>query len=612
MVGIGGVLLAFAAAVETAPAHAADDDLVVTGSGWGHGVGLSQYGAYGMALDGVGYRDILTHFYRDTGLGTLGGGLPAAPVLWVNLEMGKSDLVLRPVATGSQTPRSVVIRRGGEVLATVGAGTRVEVDGPTDCRLVIRRTDGSVTTTPRGACAFDLSWDGGASNPTTAVAVEGCTQTVFTAAGTSTVECRYARGQLRVRPRSGRFDLSATMTLEQYLLGIAEMPYSWGSTAMAALQAQAVAARSYARELQITRGSHDPTQNPGNSCVAWCHVRDTTFDQRYVGWGQEDPRWRQAVTSTADRVVTHPSAPNGRIVRAYYSSSSGGRTENIEEVWDQPARPYLRSVGDPWATRSSVNPFASWTVRLGNVAVARAIGLDRITEAVVVQRHTSGSAAAIRFVGVAGGQITTFTRTGAWLRSSFGLRSIYFSVGAGSRFGDVSGNVHIGAINAISELGITKGCNPPVNDRYCPERPVTRGQMAAFLVRALRIPATDRDFFTDDAGTTFEDDINRLAAAGVTFGCNPPGNSRFCPDRAVTRGQMAAFLDRAFGYTAGGDVNRFSDDNDSIFEESINRIAAAGITYGCNPPANTRYCPGDDVRRDQMASFLSRAVTGLD
>jgi competence protein ComEC len=74
---------------------------------------------------------------------------------------------------------------------------------------------------------------------------------------------------------------------------------------------------------------------------------------------------------------------------------------------------------------------------------------------------------------------------------------------------------------------------------------------------------------------------------------------------------MAAFLVRAFGYTDPGSGDWFNDDDESIFEEDIDRLRQAGVTLGCNPPANTMYCPGDPVRRDQMASFLGRAL-GLD
>jgi hypothetical protein len=122
------------------------------------------------------------------------------------------------------------------------------------------------------------------------------------------------------------------------------------------------------------------------------------------------------------------------------------------------------------------------------------------------------------------------------------------NVGEPTTFIDVtSTNTFFSEIEWLAEEGVTKGCNPPLNDRFCPNNPVTRGQMAAFLYRALDLPAGTRDAFTDDDTSVFQADIDALAASGITKGCNPPDNDRFCPNNPVTRGQMAAFLYRALG-----------------------------------------------------------------
>jgi hypothetical protein len=116
--------------------------------------------------------------------------------------------------------------------------------------------------------------------------------------------------------------------------------------------------------------------------------------------------------------------------------------------------------------------------------------------------------------------------------------------------------------------------------------------------------------FTDIQGHTFEADINWLATEGITKGCNPPTNNRFCPNDYVTRGAMAAFLVRALGYTDNGGGNLFIDDNNSIFETDIDKLGTAGVTKGCNPPTNNRFCPNDYVTRGAMAAFLHRALGG--
>lgn len=146
--------------------------------------------------------------------------------------------------------------------------------------------------------------------------------------------------------------------------------------------------------------------------------------------------------------------------------------------------------------------------------------------------------------------------------------------------------------------GITGGCDVLL---YCPGATVTRAQMAMFLVRAMDLPATDQDYFTDDEGVTGENSINALAAAGITGGC---ATDRFCPDQKVTRAQMASFLVRALGLPAPDDPDHFTDDDSSSHERDIDSLAESGITAGCAPE---RYCPTQGVTRGQMAAFLYRA-----
>ena len=172
----------------------------------------------------------------------------------------------------------------------------------------------------------------------------------------------------------------------------------------------------------------------------------------------------------------------------------------------------------------------------------------------------------------------------------------------GGTFRDDDGNVHEGNIEAIAAIGITQGCG---TELYCPRVLVTRGQMAAFINRALVLDATGTDYFTDDDGSVFEDDINRLAAAGVTLGCD--ANDNYCPDASVTRGQMAAFMVRGWNHVDGIGSDRFADDDGSPYESDIEALAEAGITAGCDASDTTLFCPLTPVTRDQMATFIARA-----
>lgn len=168
------------------------------------------------------------------------------------------------------------------------------------------------------------------------------------------------------------------------------------------------------------------------------------------------------------------------------------------------------------------------------------------------------------------------------------------------RFDDDNRNVHAGFIEAIAERGISSGCAPR---RFCPGEPVTRGQMASFLQRALGLPEADADHFDDDEGSIHEPAINAVATAGIARGC---AERRYCPLDEVSRAQMATFVYEGFDLVASG-ANFFRDDGDSPHEPSINALARSAVTEGCDADF-TEYCPGAVVARDQMATFLAKAL----
>jgi subtilisin family serine protease len=141
-------------------------------------------------------------------------------------------------------------------------------------------------------------------------------------------------------------------------------------------------------------------------------------------------------------------------------------------------------------------------------------------------------------------------------------------------FQDIGASPFGSEIDWLAAEGITNGCSA---ERFCPKDSVTREQMASFLARALELPSAGADYFTDDEASVHEADINRAAAAGVTEGC---GGARYCPKDSVTREQMASFLARALNLP-GTSTDFFTDDELSPHEPDINRLAAAGITNGC-------------------------------
>ena len=596
-------------------ALAADDQpYVVEGGGWGHGVGMSQYGAYGQALDGETYDQILRHYYfdPDVALADLGAALPTPEPLWVNLlqEVDGIELVNRTIGSGPGA--DVVIGQDGATLV-LAAGEVATVTFSDDLCTVAAAT-GSLEA---GSCTIDIAWDGWEEAPTTRVEIsrfrawgaeEWATCRLNDWNSGTTPLCSYAYGVLHVRPdmewspSSGQYEpdqglhLVAEMDIEDYVLGISEMPYYWGDgPGLEALKAQAVAARSYALNRKVRRSA--PEYRP--SC--WCSLVDTPADQNYVGWGHATAAWVTAVSDTVGKVLTHPSeiglSGDPVPIQTYYSSSTGGMTENVEDVWGGKAVAYLRSRDDHWAVGSAVgNPYATWTAETTTGALRVALGWDALAGAQVI---AGPPGTVILFTGTDDGAPVSADHTGAWLRSQLGLRSPYIAtVAPAVVFPDAYGSIHYEAILAIWEANITQGCGGRL---YCPLQPVTRGQMASFLARALNLPAPVGDHFADDNGNTHEPNINRLVEAGITLGY---ADGTYRPGQVVSRAQMGSFLARAMGLEPLSG-NRFTDVS-GPHAPNINAIAAAGVTLGCNREG-TRFCPGDPVRRDQMASFLARA-----
>jgi CSLREA domain-containing protein len=166
-------------------------------------------------------------------------------------------------------------------------------------------------------------------------------------------------------------------------------------------------------------------------------------------------------------------------------------------------------------------------------------------------------------------------------------------------FTDIAGSLFAKEITWAYANGIAAGCTPT---KYCPTGPVTREQMASFLWRMFDLPLTVTDYFTDDQASIHEDQINALAASGITSGCTA---TKFCPTANVLRDQMASFLARADDLSVGAGRDYFNDDDGNIHEANIDRNAAAGLTTGC---VAYKYCPSGSVTREQMAAFLRRIL----
>ena len=171
---------------------------------------------------------------------------------------------------------------------------------------------------------------------------------------------------------------------------------------------------------------------------------------------------------------------------------------------------------------------------------------------------------------------------------------------AAGTFADDDGTPYEEAIEVLVADGIVEGCGPP--DAFCPSDPVRRGQTASLLARAFDLPVATRDFFDDDDENVHEDAINRLAKAGISHGCEA---DTYCTDQPLRRAQMAALLVRAADLPATDDD--YFRDGGGTHGDAVNALAAAGVTAGCNADG-TRFCGGREVTRGELAVFLGRAL----
>src|SRR5215218_2480738 len=314
------------AAAEQQPAAPPVVALSIKGHGWGHGVGLSQWGAYGFAQHGSTYAEILAHYYRGTELGRA----PGPNQIRILLVGGAAK-----VEIGSQSAFSVEDASGES--HDLPAGLLALADG---LRIKV------APEKPAKQLPGPLVFKAGAAP----LAVNGK---------------RY-RGSLEVALINGRYRVVNVAGLDAYLLGVvpSEVPSNWPAEA---LKAQAVAARSYALA----------TRKPGGAFDAYADTRS----QVYGGLDAEKPETTAAVQATSTKVVLY----GGKVATTYFFSTSGGRTASIEDAWpgSQPV-PYLVSVPDPYDKASPHHdwgPFPITAQKLKSAFALKGLPVDARVEA---------------------------------------------------------------------------------------------------------------------------------------------------------------------------------------------------------------------------------------
>lgn len=355
--------------IAAAPARA---DLRVDGRGFGHGIGMSQYGAYGYALkEHRSYPWILRHYYPGTRLART-----RSHSIRVKLRSARTETVCSAV-------RAVDSR-----------GRRVRLHQDRDYRVQIRH----------GRLRFrDESAHRTKAELSAPVIVSGGRDFCLRGRADNGVDGGAYRGTLVLAPDSGSVLAVNRLNVERYLYGVvaSEMPSGWP---LRALEAQAVAARTYAL------GARKPD--------APFDVFSDARSQVYRGIRGETPRAVRAVHATSRRVVSY----QGRLAQTYFFSTSGGRTAPIDQVWGVPPVPYLPSVNDPY---DYLSPVHTWTVRFSYRDLRRRLGAlvpGRLRDVKVISRGPAGRVKLVELEGSEG----KAQLSGGEFRTRLGLRSTWF------------------------------------------------------------------------------------------------------------------------------------------------------------------------------------------
>jgi len=409
--------------------------LVFTGHGYGHGVGMSQYGALGYAQHGYTYAQILAHYFPGTTLGS-------APGLTLRVLLAEKKTSLTVSSTAPFT-----VRDGTGATHPLAAGAYAFGTG-----FVLRAVppfEGSAGSAMPGPLTF--------SPGAAPLALAG----------------KAYRGQLRaILTADKTLEAINVVGLESYLYGVvpSEMPYIWAPDA---LEAQAIAARSYALATRKQTGDFD--------------VYGDVRSQTYGGIAAEHYETTAAVDKTRRQVVLY----NGKVATTFFFSTSGGRTAAIQDAWPNSAPvPYLVSVSDPY---DALSPWHNWgPVLVEGATLRKALKLAGPVADVTVTPGTGGRAASVAVTDTLGDSVTVAADT---FRTLLGLRSTWFSAGVLSL---AASETPVAYGSTVDLSGVARGITQPTLQQrsaggaWQPVGPVTPDGTGAFEL--TQAPAVGTDY----------------------------------------------------------------------------------------------------------------------
>jgi len=397
------LLFIFSSLIPTAHAVDVPATFSFQGSGYGHGVGLSQMGARSMALAGQSSEQIIKYFYKDVAIEQKDD----SKILRVNIGHLLSNAKISIATKGSQL-QIIQGEAGSESVLPVSSladSISFSIIGST---VSPRVTLGKTTQVLVRSRTFTIRWAGTRylEGPDTLISVShsGVTQ-----------KLRY--GQIQVKavksPAGYRIEMTNSVRLaDEYLWGISEMPSFWP---VAALEAQAIASRTYAlSKAGIYRSVCD------------CDLYGSISDQTFLGYAKEIEKkygviWKDIVTRTTGLTITQAGLP----ITAYFSSSSGGKTELAINAWGS-SKAYTQIVDDPGSLDFILNPrFVTWNREVPQSVIAAAFLLPDVVSLEILGVNESGTVAQIQATSSTGVQVAL---RGETFRSRTKIPSAWFSL----------------------------------------------------------------------------------------------------------------------------------------------------------------------------------------
>lgn len=401
--------------------HFVPATFTIAGSGRGHGVGLSQYGAYQLARSGWNASTILEHYYPGAVVGTVNNNPRTIKVQVLGPPTDSRTTTKLSISTGGFT-----ITDGNNALVATAAKKPITVGvsgSMATARVTLTNGKARTLSAPR----LTFTWTSSAS---------------VSAAG---AQGSYRYGNLQATVIGKRVNLVNELKMNtEYLYGIDEMPSSWGSAAgngLEALKAQVIAARTYviaqALKWKVPEGA--VTVNPACDC----QIFDDARSQNFTGWtkagGAGNASWRQAVdqtmTASTVQVVRPSSTAAGEIAETPYFASSGaytaggttysGTASNADAFGTAPLS-YLSHVADPDSVLAPGNPYRSWTSRLSQATASNLFGVGALRSLQVTERYPGGLLKSL-MATTATGSTHTITRTAEGWRTGLGTPGAWVS-----------------------------------------------------------------------------------------------------------------------------------------------------------------------------------------